>query len=335
MKRILLSLALLFAAPAFATDRVLINPESNGDLKIKANVGGTATDAITITGSTGATTINTTGSATTLIQSGGIPTLKLKSPGAGAFDATMILDSSADSSGAGQYQFFSNGVSKWNMVSGQTYTCGGSANAGDLCLRSAANGTVLSLTPAGVMTFGSTAHRATIGGAGSVYSYAHLNGFATYIDASDQGEAGSATFKCTTCSTTVENLIDWNGQGAAGNMGDDDDLTIYGTCALNNSPNTAAQTTVYRIFAALHVEIAAGTATFTQSASSVTATDTTGSAFTTPTLTLTPVVTTGGSGTLCAPCRATWGITNPNAGSAFGCTLNKFSRRGRAYWIKN
>lgn len=52
MTRILLLLSLLFALPAFGADRVIINPDSNGDLKIKVNVGGTPTDAITVTGST-------------------------------------------------------------------------------------------------------------------------------------------------------------------------------------------------------------------------------------------------------------------------------------------
>ena len=39
MKNLLLAL-LLFSSPALATDRVFMNPESNGDLKIKSNVSG-------------------------------------------------------------------------------------------------------------------------------------------------------------------------------------------------------------------------------------------------------------------------------------------------------
>lgn len=52
MRHILFLLA-FFATSAFATDRVIMNPESNGDLKIKANVGGTATDVVTINGTSG------------------------------------------------------------------------------------------------------------------------------------------------------------------------------------------------------------------------------------------------------------------------------------------
>lgn len=57
MRHILLLLALV-ASPAFATDRILFNPETNGDLKIKANIAGTATDALTVTGSSGNVTVS-------------------------------------------------------------------------------------------------------------------------------------------------------------------------------------------------------------------------------------------------------------------------------------
>lgn len=51
MKNLLFILSLLFAFPAFAGDRVIINPDSGGDLKLKVNIGGTATDALTVAGS--------------------------------------------------------------------------------------------------------------------------------------------------------------------------------------------------------------------------------------------------------------------------------------------
>jgi hypothetical protein len=51
MKRILF-LSLFIASNAFGADRVIINPDSNGDLKIKVNVGGTPTDAIVVKGTT-------------------------------------------------------------------------------------------------------------------------------------------------------------------------------------------------------------------------------------------------------------------------------------------
>jgi len=53
MKKLLLSL--LFAVssfPAFAGDRVIINPEQDGDLKIKVNDNGTVTDVVTFDGAT-------------------------------------------------------------------------------------------------------------------------------------------------------------------------------------------------------------------------------------------------------------------------------------------
>lgn len=53
MYKKLLVLFGLIAATAYATDRFQWNPESNGDFKIKANIGGTATDVLTVTGSTG------------------------------------------------------------------------------------------------------------------------------------------------------------------------------------------------------------------------------------------------------------------------------------------
>lgn len=59
MKLLFLLLSFL-ASPVFAAERVVINPDSNGDLKIKVNVAGTPTDAITVTGSTGAVSIPTT-----------------------------------------------------------------------------------------------------------------------------------------------------------------------------------------------------------------------------------------------------------------------------------
>lgn len=49
----ILSLLFFLSSLAFAGDRVIINPENNGDLKIKANIGGTATDVLTVLGTTG------------------------------------------------------------------------------------------------------------------------------------------------------------------------------------------------------------------------------------------------------------------------------------------
>lgn len=44
---------LLFASSALATERQIMNPESNGDLTLKANVGGTPTTVITVDGTNG------------------------------------------------------------------------------------------------------------------------------------------------------------------------------------------------------------------------------------------------------------------------------------------
>lgn len=51
---------------SFAADRVIINPESGGDLKIKINKGGTATDALVVSGATG--TFNSTINDNTTLQ---------------------------------------------------------------------------------------------------------------------------------------------------------------------------------------------------------------------------------------------------------------------------
>lgn len=52
MRNFLLAL-LLAASPALATERQLMNPETNGDLVLKANVAGTPTTALTVAGATG------------------------------------------------------------------------------------------------------------------------------------------------------------------------------------------------------------------------------------------------------------------------------------------
>ncbi len=54
MQRLLLLLSLLFALPALGADRVIINPDQDGDLVFRVNDGGAVTDALVITGSTGA-----------------------------------------------------------------------------------------------------------------------------------------------------------------------------------------------------------------------------------------------------------------------------------------
>lgn len=64
--RYIFLLSLLFALPALGADRVIINPDSNGDLKLKVNVGGTVKDAVTVNGTSQQATINSgyTASAT-------------------------------------------------------------------------------------------------------------------------------------------------------------------------------------------------------------------------------------------------------------------------------
>jgi len=57
MNRLLLVLLAFLALPAFGADRVIINPDLDGDIKIKVNDGGVIKDAISITGSTGATAL--------------------------------------------------------------------------------------------------------------------------------------------------------------------------------------------------------------------------------------------------------------------------------------
>lgn len=60
MNRLVTLFVLLFATSAFAGDRIIYNPDVNGDVKIKVNKAGTPTDVITVTGSTGKATITQT-----------------------------------------------------------------------------------------------------------------------------------------------------------------------------------------------------------------------------------------------------------------------------------
>jgi len=72
MKKFLLSLLLAVPSfPAFAGDRVIINPEQDGDLKIKVNDGGSVTDVMTFQGSSGNVGIGTTAPSSTLTVAGG------------------------------------------------------------------------------------------------------------------------------------------------------------------------------------------------------------------------------------------------------------------------
>lgn len=53
MRHLLLFLALSLSTLAFAGDRVIFNPDLNGDVKIKVNKNGTPTDAVVVSGTTG------------------------------------------------------------------------------------------------------------------------------------------------------------------------------------------------------------------------------------------------------------------------------------------
>ena len=64
MIRFLFLLAFL-STSAFAADRVIINPDVDGDLKLKVNDNGTVKDAISVTGSTALTTIGVSGESGT------------------------------------------------------------------------------------------------------------------------------------------------------------------------------------------------------------------------------------------------------------------------------
>lgn len=63
MKNILLILAFLFAVPAFAGSREIINPDLNGDIKVIVNKAGTPTTVMTYVGSTGTVSYGESGSS--------------------------------------------------------------------------------------------------------------------------------------------------------------------------------------------------------------------------------------------------------------------------------
>lgn len=69
MKRYLLGL-LLFASTALAGERDVTNPDLNGDLKLKINLGGTVTTPLMLQGSTGLVTIGAAGSTATHVVNG-------------------------------------------------------------------------------------------------------------------------------------------------------------------------------------------------------------------------------------------------------------------------
>lgn len=58
MKRLLVVACSLFSTLSLAADRVIINPDNNGDVKIKVNQGGSPVDALTVTGSTGVVSLS-------------------------------------------------------------------------------------------------------------------------------------------------------------------------------------------------------------------------------------------------------------------------------------
>lgn len=63
MRLLAFLIALLVAAPALAADRVIINPDQDGDLKLKVNDGGAVTDVLTLRGSTSQVGVGTTAPA--------------------------------------------------------------------------------------------------------------------------------------------------------------------------------------------------------------------------------------------------------------------------------
>ncbi len=71
MKRLLLLLSLL-ASPALAGERVIVNPDVDGDIKLKVNDGGVIKDAVKVTGSTGLVTLGATGETGTHSVNGGL-----------------------------------------------------------------------------------------------------------------------------------------------------------------------------------------------------------------------------------------------------------------------
>lgn len=62
----------IISSPASGAERVIINPDQDGDLKLKVNDGGTIKDAIKLTGSTGAVTIGASGETATHVINGGM-----------------------------------------------------------------------------------------------------------------------------------------------------------------------------------------------------------------------------------------------------------------------
>lgn len=140
---------LLFSFPAFAGDRVVINPDSGGDLKLKVNIGGTATDALTVAGSNGTVVVGPVNnqSLSHVIWGGklGVGTTPASVSG---FGSVLHIKGTADSS-----LRLDNGTNSWEIGNNNSQT-----------LQFYANSTIAgSVSSGGAWTLGLTSGGATTG----------------------------------------------------------------------------------------------------------------------------------------------------------------------------
>lgn len=101
MKNLLIALALIFAVPAFAGSREIINPDLNGDVKVIVNKGGTATTAMSVSGTTGTVTLRGRTDGT--------------SPAAGEV-GEMALGSASLRSGTGGFTYSVRSATGWTTT---------------------------------------------------------------------------------------------------------------------------------------------------------------------------------------------------------------------------
>lgn len=180
MKRFFLFLTIFLSTLAFAGERVIINPEQDGDLKIKVNDGGVVKDVLSAAGATANVTIGPSGhtgthtvngpltvvgSSTFLDNSSGSTSAdsRLRGAGTGYTHGSIRLESTGQGRGAGVY--YLNTAQSTNWYFGMEYRSSGDTDNFVINRRSTASAThqadtadagdadvvnVLKVTPTGI-----------------------------------------------------------------------------------------------------------------------------------------------------------------------------------------
>lgn len=131
MVKIIIGALLLFATTALGAERVIINPDVDGNIKIKVNDGGVVTDAITVTGSDA---IATLGVGLKLPSSGATPST-LNFYAESTFSSTATWDGSGATSSSQTVEVYR--VGKIVHVLLPIYTASTGTNSSTLTLDTA------------------------------------------------------------------------------------------------------------------------------------------------------------------------------------------------------